>query len=76
MYVYILIMFCARHCDGCATSKGRIFLCNRGYIQYKGAMRTCFHIWHLCWDQGRAIPAEYGSFRRQRAKKDSNVYEI
>ncbi|POM62791.1 hypothetical protein PHPALM_28008 [Phytophthora palmivora] len=36
---------------------GRVFLCEKKRHTVKGALRSCFDIWHECWSNGTLAPA-------------------
>jgi hypothetical protein len=45
------------YCDRCTLRRLPVFLCIKARRNYRGQMRTCFDIWHNCWQNGNALPA-------------------
>ncbi|KAG6572707.1 uncharacterized protein IUM83_18725 [Phytophthora cinnamomi] len=48
------------NCESCSLDGAMSYLCQKARREYKGAVKTCFQIWHEDFECGLAIPTTLG----------------
>ncbi|KAG6623606.1 uncharacterized protein IUM83_02195 [Phytophthora cinnamomi] len=48
------------YCESCSLDDAKCYLCPKARREYKGAMKTCFQIWHEDFECGLTIPPTLG----------------